>query len=495
MTTTTETILGCLSGVRVAVVGDVMFDRFYYGHVERVSPEAPALVMTAESEREMLGGAANVARNLATLGVASDLIGLVGGDRAEIEIRDSLAEHGIGAEYLVTDHERPSTTKIRFVSATHNTHLLRFDREKAAPVSGAAADLLLKSIRQAASIADAIVLSDYAKGVVTPESISATVEAAAARGIPVVVDPKGANYARYRGARAICPNLSELSVAVGRKLAQDDADIERAAAQISEQSGVPILLVKRSERGLQVVENGKTLITFPSRVVKVVDVSGAGDTVVAAFAACLGAGASPVEAARIANSAAGIVVGKPGTACASLAELREQLLNRGVRSISPKIAPNAAAMSALVRHWQEVGYSVGFTNGCFDLLHPGHVQLLVEARQYCDKLVIGLNSDASVRGLKGPTRPIQNETARSTVMAALEVVNGVVLFPEDTPLALLEILRPNVLFKGADYQLNQVVGRELVEAYGGRVVLIDLVPDNSTSSIVHRVRERSLVGG
>ncbi len=478
-----------MRGQRVLVIGDIMLDRFVYGRTERVSPEAPALVVAADRQEQMLGGAANVAVNIAALGGHCHLIGLCGQDTIASELAEEIARvPGIHAD-LVADPSRSTTLKIRIVNPQHNTHLLRLDWEVTTPPAPAVmADLIARSLAALAE-ADVVVFSDYLKGVVQPALMQAVSAAADARGIPTIVDPKARDFGRYRGATVVTPNLSELSVALGRSIPQDDAAVEQAAAEVGATCGIAAVCVKRSQGGVQLVEAGRTTARFASLARRVIDVSGAGDTLVAAFAMALAADASLVSATRIANAAAGVVVAKRGTAAASTEELSQLILGR--REVRPnvKIHADVPSLRDQVATWQEQGFVVGFTNGCFDLLHPGHIFILTEARNRVDRLVLALNTDASVRRLKGPSRPVQNEIARVTVAAALEAIDAVILFDEDTPLQLIDALRPNVLFKGGDYRLETVVGRDLVESYGGHVELIDYIPNTSTTMMIRRMGE------
>ncbi len=480
-------ILDAMRGKRVAVVGDVMLDRFVYGRTERVSPEAPSLVLAADRQEQMLGGAGNVALNLVSLGARCTLVGLVGADAAAGELMAELARFPDITVRLVADKARGTTTKVRFVNPQYNTHLLRMDWETTAPATGVALTELIENAVAAIAACDAVVVSDYLKGVVQPDLARAIMDAARARGAPVVVDPKGRDFGRYRGATVIAPNLPELVTALGCALPRDDAGVEAAAARISTVSGIATVVVKRGPDGVQAVHQGRTTGRFPSVARRVVDVSGAGDTLVAALALALATGADMGSSVRIANAAAGVAVAKPGTASAGIDELAELLLGRRQHRISPKIFNDVASLKARVAAWQERGLSVGFTNGCFDLLHPGHIFVLTESRDRVDRLVLALNTDASVRRLKGPTRPVQNEVARITVAAALEAVDAAILFDEDTPLALITALLPNVLFKGGDYDIDSVIGRDVVETHGGRVELIEYLPNTSTTLMIKRM--------
>ncbi|MBB2201140.1 D-glycero-beta-D-manno-heptose 1-phosphate adenylyltransferase [Gluconacetobacter tumulisoli] len=486
-TTPIADILLAMSDRRLLVIGDVMLDRFIYGSTERVSPEAPSLVLAARRQEQMLGGAANVAVNVAGLGGKCRLLGVCGDDAVAQELRDEIARFPNIVADLVCDPGRSTTIKTRFINPQYNTHLLRLDWEHAVPASGQELEEITRRALAALPETDVVIFSDYLKGVLQPPLMAAVTAAAQARGIPVVVDPKGRDFSRYRGATVIAPNLHEVGVALDRVIPQDDAEVERAAAEIAERSGVAAICVKRSQGGVQLIEKGMTQARFPTLARRVIDVSGAGDTLVAAFAMALAAGADLGGATRIANAAAGVVVAKSGTASASVEELGELLLQRHEHHVSPKIFTGVRTLRDQVAAWQEEGLVVGFTNGCFDLLHPGHIFTLTEARNRVDRLVLALNTDASVQRLKGMSRPVQNETARMTVAAALEAIDAVILFGEDTPLELISQLRPNVLLKGGDYKPETVVGRDLVESYGGRVELIDYLPNTSTTAMIRRM--------
>ncbi|MBW4022077.1 MAG: bifunctional heptose 7-phosphate kinase/heptose 1-phosphate adenyltransferase [Proteobacteria bacterium] len=479
--------LQAMAGKRILVVGDVMLDRFVYGRTERVSPEAPSLILAADRQEQMLGGAANVAANVVALGGVCRLVGLCGTDPIARDLAEELARFPKITADLAQDPERSTTLKVRLVNPQYNTHLLRLDWEVTRPAEGAVLEDLIRRAVAGVAEADVIIFSDYLKGVLQPSLMEAVIAAAAARGVPVIVDPKGQDFTRYRGATVLAPNLHELSAALGRTVAQDDAAVEQAAGEITAVSGVAAIAVKRSQAGVQLVEDGRTIARFPTLARRVTDVSGAGDTLVAALGVALAAGAGIASAIRIANAAAGVAVAKKGTASATPDELAELLLRRHEHRISPKIFPDAAALQRQVTGWQAEGFSVGFTNGCFDLLHPGHIATLTESRNRVDRLVLALNTDASTRRLKGPHRPVQNETARMTVAAALEAVDAVILFDTDTPLDLILALRPNVLFKGGDYSLDTVVGRSEVEAYGGRVELIPYLANTSTTEMIERM--------
>jgi D-beta-D-heptose 7-phosphate kinase/D-beta-D-heptose 1-phosphate adenosyltransferase len=478
--------LSALAGQTVLCIGDLMLDEFVYGEVTRISPEAPTPVIAVKRSESMIGGAGNVARNLVSLGTRCIFIGVVGDDDAGAKLTEALSRDTLVEFHLVVDATRATTRKVRFVSEHHSTHMLRADWEVATPIDAGSEDALIGHVVKALPRAGAVVLSDYAKGALTPRVIRAVIDAANAAGKPVVVDPKGRDYGIYRGATLITPNRQELADAT-RRAANSDAEIVTAAAELGHALGTQAVLVTRSEDGMTLVGKGAP-VHVPAYPVRVRDVSGAGDTVVAVLAAMLALDADFESAMRAANAAAAVVVGKRGTATLSIAELRSRILPAATLAPEEKIVFDWALLDEHLAEWRRAGLRVGFTNGCFDLLHPGHVRLLAGARAACDRLVVGLNGDASVTRLKGAGRPVQPVTARAEVLAALEAVDLVVVFDEDTPRELIARVVPTVLVKGGDYTREQVVGREIVEAQGGQVILIDLVPGHSTTAMVERTK-------
>jgi len=472
-----------LCGTRILCVGDVMLDRYIYGDVERISPEAPIPVLKVRDERSMLGGAGNVVRNLSALGAEVSFVSVIGEDDAGAEIVELLGELGGTTACLVRDKGRRSTVKTRYVGM--NQQMLRADLETDQVLNLACQDEVIKHIRSLLCNAQVLVLSDYGKGVLTPEVCRIAIEDARDLNIPVIVDPKGRNYYRYGGASVITPNRRELAEATGVVLDSDAAIVDSARGLMS-QFNISSVLVTRSQHGMSVVDGDRAVTHLPAEAREVFDVSGAGDTVVSTLAAAMAAGFSLVDAAGLANIAAGLVVGKIGTAVVYRDELSAKLRDRVLSSLEGKVSVQHVAQD-IVATWQHKGLRVGFTNGCFDLLHPGHVALLGQARALCDRLVVGLNSDASVSRLKGPTRPIQSDLARATVLASLADVDLVVMFEEDTPANLIEMLRPDVLIKGGDYSVETIVGADFVKSYGGSVAIIDLVPGFSTTQTVEKM--------
>ncbi|HEY7800378.1 MAG TPA: D-glycero-beta-D-manno-heptose-7-phosphate kinase [Hyphomonadaceae bacterium] len=479
--------IGQLASGRVLVVGDVMVDHYVTGRVSRVSDEAPVPIIHVSGERWTPGGAANVAANIASLGGAAALVGVVGNDAAATTLSDLMAplSKSVRAE-LVVETGRPTTIKTRYMGGQHQ--IVRVDREEPAPISKETEIALAAAIQKLARDYRAVMISDYAKGALTDRVIKAAIDAARGAGIPVVVDPKRTDWTAYAGATVITPNRKELQLASHAPCSSDD-DCAHAAGIAIRATRAAILLT-RSEHGMSLYRDGKKAVHLSAKAREVFDVSGAGDTVAASIALALASGLELEAAMQIANTAAGIVVGKRGTATASPAELlAETSGSRGLGG-SPG-ALSLAEAKKLREKWGGDGLTVGFTNGCFDILHAGHVSLLRQAAAACDRLIVALNTDASVRGLKGPERPVQSEQVRAAVMAAIKGVDAVILFGEQTPLDVIRELQPDVLVKGADYAEDQIVGADMVRARGGRVVRITLVDGQSTTSVI----EKSKRGG
>jgi len=478
-----SSILHKLPNARVLCVGDVMLDRFIEGDVSRLSPEAPVPVMLIKCEVNSLGGAGNVIRNFASLGIACGFVSLVGKDKDGQEVQGQLKSLvGINADIIEVSH-RTTTRKSRYVSG--GQHLLRIDREVTTPLPQKVYDQIIKAVEQKLAQADVLILSDYDKGVLTPTIISHLIANARAQGKVIIVDPKGCDYNIYRGAHILTPNLRELSAATGRVLDSDESLVE-AGRGLIEACGIDALLVTRSKDGMTLIEKNKEEIHIPTHALDVFDVSGAGDTVVTVLSAATAVKASLKEAAQLANIAAGIAVGKVGTAAVNSEELYAAIHETEIHESDLKILTLEQAIES-VHQWRRDGLCIGFTNGCFDLLHPGHIALLRNAKVACDRLIVGLNSDASITRSKGDSRPIQSEAARSTVLASLNGIDGVVIFEEDTPIDLIRALHPEVLIKGSDYTIDKVVGADLVQGYGGKVLLVDLVPGHSTSRTVQQI--------
>jgi D-beta-D-heptose 7-phosphate kinase/D-beta-D-heptose 1-phosphate adenosyltransferase len=475
-------ILNDITDARVLCVGDIMLDRFISGDVARISPEAPVPVLRIREETEMLGGVGNVARNLAGLGVKPALIATVGADVAGATVLEQLEALGVETSGLVGDSGRPTAIKTRYLAG--NQQMLRADKEETGPLGPATADALVAAVTSALGDCAVLVLSDYGKGVLGDGRAKALIDAAKNAGKTVIVDPKGNDYGIYAGADLVTPNRKELSEASGMAVGGVEEAVAAAQGLIG-RHGFGAILVTLSQQGMALV-TADTSLHVPAEAREVFDVSGAGDTVVATLAGALAAGAEMADAVRLANAAAGIVVGKVGTAAVYAAELVSALHHEDISRAEAKVLTLTEAMDR-TQVWRRQGMKIGFTNGCFDLLHPGHISLLDQARATCDRLIVGLNSDESVARLKGPERPVQGEAGRATVLASLAGVDMVVVFEQDTPLQLIAQLRPDVLVKGADYAKDQVVGAKEVESWGGRVHLAELQPGHSTTATIERL--------
>jgi D-beta-D-heptose 7-phosphate kinase/D-beta-D-heptose 1-phosphate adenosyltransferase len=488
-----NTYLDLFPSRRVAVVGDMMLDCYLEGSVERISPEAPVPVLLVTKERMVAGGSANVATNLATLDLHVSLVGVVGADEAHGQLFGLLRSCGsIDLSGVMLVDDRQTIKKLRVISAQQQ--IVRIDQEDAEPLSSFLEDRLIAAAEKAIDEADVIVVSDYGKGVCSDRVLAAVFHRAVAVGKPVIVDPKRADLAAYRGATIITPNRKELSTAT--QLPSDsDEEAGVAAGHAQRITGADILLT-RSEKGMSYFSAGQAPFHLPTVAQAVFDVSGAGDTVVAVLAASLAAGVPIHEALRMANHAAGIVVSKLGTATVSREELAESLAAElAAPSVNDGRLLSRESLVTQRAAWARERLTVGLANGCFDLLHPGHVSLIQQAAEHCDRLVMALNSDASVRRLKGPTRPVQKEAARAAVMGMVKGVAAVTIFEEDTPLELIQALQPDVIVKGADYKEDNVVGAEIVRQRGGRVILAELTPDQSTSRLVANAMVRDEAAG
>jgi len=471
---------------RILCVGDVMLDDFVYGDVTRISPEAPTPVLKVSHNVIGIGGAGVVARNAAALGAHCIFVGLIGDDEGGRTLAEEFArlKESVDAKFVV-DSARQTTRKVRFVSEHYSSHLMRADWETAEPANRHSESVIIAHAKAALPHVGAVVLSDFAKGVLTPRVIRTIIDQARRLDLPVIVDPKGHDYGVYRGATLLTPNRLELAAAIHRPVASD-AEIAAAAAELAHAVGSEAVLVTRSEEGMTLHVEGHAPAHVAAHAVKVRDVSGAGDTVTTVMALLLAMKAPFEPAMRAANAAAAVVVGKRGTATVSLAELRHRLLPAASLAPEDKIIFDWSVLKERLANWRRQGLRIGFTNGCFDLMHRGHVRLLTEARAACDRLVVGLNSDLSTRLLKGDGRPLNPAEARAEVLAAFEAVDLVVIFEQETPLELIKRVRPSILVKGADYRLDEVVGRDEVEATGGDVILVDLVPGHSTTGLMQR---------
>jgi D-beta-D-heptose 7-phosphate kinase / D-beta-D-heptose 1-phosphate adenosyltransferase len=472
------------AGCRVIVVGDLMLDKYLSGSVERLSPEAPVPVLLQETERAVLGGAANVCANLAALGAEVVAIGVIGRDEAGSLLLERLRAHPkLDADHLVTDPHRPTTCKIRVMSGAHQ--MVRIDAESRAHIAADVERAVASAIENNLSSADVVVVSDYAKGLCNDRVIRLVIEVAAKAGKASIIDPKRRDFSVYRNATLIKPNRRELTDATGLPC-ETDQQAETAALAAIAQTNSAVLLT-RSEHGMSYFERGKKPLHLKTAAQDVFDVSGAGDTVLALAALGTAARMPASKLMRLANAAAGIVVSKIGTAVVSAREL-DEALEAGSHQSEPNKGASVDLDEAVRRReeWRKRGLKVGFTNGCFDLLHPGHVAALKTAAAECDRLIVAINSDDSVRRLKGPNRPLQDERSRAYVVGALSAVDLVVMFDEDTPAVTIAALKPDLLVKGADYAIDQVVGADTVRAAGGRVLLVPLERGHSTTSLIRR---------
>jgi D-beta-D-heptose 7-phosphate kinase/D-beta-D-heptose 1-phosphate adenosyltransferase len=481
--TPTQDDIQRLSHGRVLVIGDVMVDHYVSGRVSRVSDEAPVPIVQVSDERWTAGGAANVAANIAALGGRAMLVGVTGSDPAASILAGIISDLGGRVEaHLVADGARPTTTKTRYMGGQHQ--IVRVDREQGSAISRATEDRLIDAIADLAEDCDAIMVSDYAKGALTDRVLAAVMEHGANHNKPVIVDPKRSDWSVYRGAAVITPNRKELQMVTHLPCSSDEAC--SAAADVAMETTGAVILLTRSEQGMSLLQPGHAPVHLAAKAREVFDVSGAGDTVAATIALGVAGGLSLETAMQVANIAAGIVVAKRGTATATPAELLAEIdASRRVLSVASG-AISLLDAKALRQKWARDGLSVGFTNGCFDILHAGHVALLREAANACDRLIVALNTDASVSVLKGPSRPVQKEDVRSAVMAAIKGVDAVILFGEQTPLEVIRELEPDVLIKGADYREDQIVGADIVRARGGRIVRVTLVDGQSTTNVIER---------
>ncbi len=477
------------SNATILCLGDVMLDRFAYCETERISPEAPVPVLLLTRTQSMLGGAGNVARNIAALGGNAILMGLLGNDQQGTEVRALIAATAGLVDRCVASAGRRSTCKTRYLAA--HQQLLRIDEEETHDLDATEAAALIAAAERAIAEVDAVILSDYGKGTLSGGVIAAAIARAKRLGVPVYVDPKGDDFTRYRGAACITPNQRELAMAARMPVA-GDAEIIAAALSVMRAAGVDAILATRSEKGMVLVEASGQVHLEAARAQEVYDVSGAGDTVIAVLALACAAGSPLPQAMHLANTAAGIVVGKLGTATVELDELLLEV-SRDVRDTEWHRAKyySLAEAETLVRRWKSRGLKVGFTNGCFDIIHAGHVALLAASRAQCDRLIVALNDDAGVRRLKGKARPVNALADRSAVIAAIGSVDAVISFAEETPIELIRRLQPDVLVKGGDYTVEEVVGAVEVQAAGGRVALIDLVEGRSTTRLIDAIRAPS----
>ncbi len=468
---------------RVLVVGDLMLDQYVWGDVHRISPEAPVPVLRSVRRTNVAGGAANVAMNLVGLGAQVSLAGFLGADEDARTLRGLLSSSNVATDALCV-WQRPTISKTRVMAGRQQ--LMRLDVETPELPSASEVDSLLQLLDAQIAQADSIILSDYAKGALPERVCQYVIAEARKRNIPVLVDPKGSNFSKYRHATTICPNLQELAICTGVSTLDPDALMDAARVLLGPLA-LDYLTVTMSERGIRVLRaNPAEDVRAAAQAREVYDVSGAGDTVIATLAATAAARLDLESAIQLANVAAGIVVSRVGTVPIDRANLLATLSSELTLSTQEKVV-DRAGLIARAAQWRHRGESIVFTNGCFDLLHIGHITLLEDAHRMGDHLVLGINSDASVQRLKGPARPIVGENERARILSALASTDAIVIYEEDTPLETIEALRPDVLVKGGDYTDATVVGAELIRSWGGRVAIVPTVAGFSTSNIIKKM--------
>jgi len=477
-----ESLFAHARDINALVIGDLMLDEYLWGRAERISPEAPVQVLDVTREEIRIGGAGNVANNLVALGCRVSVASVVGGDENGTILLHAFSGKGIDVSGVFEDPLRTTSRKTRVVAA--NQQIVRIDRESRDPIGTDYEQKIVGYLREQGERFNVILVSDYLKGVLTPSLLAAVIVFARERKIPVVVDPKGSDYAKYRGATLLTPNRKEAETASGIAI-RDEEGLCRAGARLLDAADLTALVITRSEEGMSLFLRDGGVVHIPTFAREVFDVTGAGDTVLAVLGLALAGGVGFADAARLANFAAGIAVGKVGTSTVSPAEIVGSMgFQHGDSDTKIK---NLDVLAGIIEAEKARGRRIVFTNGCFDLLHVGHVKYLQKAKSFGDVLVLGLNSDASVRRLKGEKRPLIGEAERAHILAALDCIDYVVIFDEDTPLRLIETLKPAVLVKGGDYTPEGVVGKDLVESYGGRIELVTFVDGRSTTNIIDKI--------
>lgn len=488
-------LIEAIEGTPVLIIGDVMLDRFVYGHVDRISPESPVPVLAIKREDTMLGGAGNALANLAGLEAKGYFISVIGNDTPGQQIKTHIEKLGFDGNGLIVDQTRPTTIKTRFLAG--HQQLLRSDFEYTDPISDAVMLEVLKKFEDIIRSVKCVIISDYGKGLLRPDLIKQIITIAQKNNIPVIVDPKGQDFSIYKGASAVTPNKKELSYATRDMPVHSDETVIAAAQKIIKECGIDTVIATRSAEGISVIQAGQEPVHFKGADIEVFDVSGAGDSVIATVGAALAAGGKIEEAAALANIAGSIVVTKVGTAAIRSAELSKAIKDNHLQQARCSRKGDILdwpAAAEQVRRWKARGLRVGFTNGCFDILHKGHVSYLNNTRDHCDRLIVGLNHDASVKILKGPERPVHDEQARAEVLAALGAVDLVVLFgaekqgEDNTANKLLALLQPDLYFKGGDYTEDQIPEAPAVKAYGGHVKIMPVYEGHSTTSSIAKMK-------
>jgi len=465
----------------VTVVGDVMLDRYYWSDVRRISPEAPVPICRVRNVTRVLGGAGNTACNLAGLTCNVSLVGVCGRDRAGNILADLLEKSGIAGR-LISSNAVTTTIKSRIVG--QGQQLLRLDEEDIRPPTEMLTAKLTGELQTTLPKTHAVILSDYGKGLFQTDLAQAVIQSCRDAGKPVFADPKGKNWGRYFGATCITPNLAEFNQQFDAPH-NSTTDLDSRAKRLIGKHNLGYLLITMGAKGMVLYDANRALVQIPARAQEVIDVSGAGDTVIATLAGAVADGCTMIDAAGLANAAAGVVVTKLGTRAVTLGELQRSLFRQTLHTAAT-VEPRESAQQRIEK-WRAEGNRIVFTNGCFDILHMGHIKLLRSAAQHGDKLVVAINSDDSVRRLKGPERPVMSETARAGLMANIQGVDLVVIFEEETPLTLIELFKPDVLVKGGDYAKETVVGHDRITQWGGEVVFIDLMDGLSTTSVIEQL--------
>ncbi len=475
---------------RVMVIGDLILDEYIWGSVNRISPEAPVPVLESKSENRAIGGAGNVANNLVALGCEVYIVGAIGQDEKGDRLIELLQERGVNTEGIYRYLHRPTTSKIRILA--HNQQILRIDKEDDRQIPEEVEQKFIAYINKILPSMDGVICSDYQKGMLTPKILQAIMKRAKNSKKEVIVDPKGDDFSIYKGASLITPNKKEIEGAVPIKI-NNEEDMERAAQYLMTLTKAKAVLVTRGKEGMTLYQAKSKPVEISTRAREVFDVTGAGDTAISVLARAVFHGLDYQEAATLANMAAGIVVGKLGTAVVTLKEINHYLQEELLRVSSNVL--DFSELSQIISHAKSLGKKVVFTNGCFDIIHGGHIEFLQRAKALGDVLVVGLNSDDSVRHLKGDGRPIKNEHERANILSALKYVDYITIFNELTPESLIRGVRPDVLVKGDDYKLEEVVGRDIVESYGARVELVPIVQGLSTTGTVEKIRRAGQAPG
>ena len=480
-----KTAIDKLSSAKVICVGDVMLDKFIYGEIERISPEAPIPVLRCISETSMLGGGGNVARNIIGLGGYCKFVSVVGKDSAGKELISQVGKLKNLDARLITDPNRQTSIKTRFIAS--NQQVMRADTETIEPITSETEKLVLDAISREAGDFSAIVLADYGKGVLSDGLAQKILSLAKTTKIPVVVDPQGSNYFEYNNAAIVTPNKKELQEATGLAV-ETTEDIVAAAMRLMKAKNIKAVLATRSADGMTLVHSNGKYDHYPAQAREVFDVSGAGDTVAACLATCIAANIPIDVSVKLANAAAGIVVAKMGTAVAYNDDLLGSIADTKAEENEKKVH-SLQSLSKTITDWKKKGYLVGFTNGCFDLIHPGHLSVIQRAKSLCDRLIVAVNSDVSIKAIKGEKRPIQNQNTRMAILSALSAVDVVIKFDSKTPTDLIKKLEPDKFFKGSDYIDAEIPESKIVESYGGEVVFVDLIEGHSTTSTINQIKK------